>query len=116
MAGQWRVWDPEPRPEGLAWGGRRDRRKGTWTQDVMVAGGRQGAKGAPPHLKSSWDISGQTRPRVRGPERFGDGGEWLELLLWGMSERTQEGDGKDGRSLVESLLGAGDHTLVVAPI
>lgn len=44
---------------GLAWDERRNRMKGTEMHDVMVAGGRQGAKGAPPQLKPFWNTSDQ---------------------------------------------------------
>lgn len=93
MAGQLR-WDPEPRLGGLGWEEKRDRRKGTEMHAVMVAGGRQGTKGAPPYLKSFWDTSGQTmQEREAAWEVLGWGGR-LELLLWRMCERTKEGDGE----------------------
>lgn len=49
-------WDPEPRLGGLVEEEKRDRRKGIEMHAVKVAGGRQGPKGAPPHLKPFWDI------------------------------------------------------------
>lgn len=60
--------------------------------DMMVAGGRQGAKGALPHLRSFWDTSGQTMQESEGVWEVCGWGGRLELLLWCMSERTEEGD------------------------
>lgn len=51
---------------------------------------------------------------VRETRRFGDGEGPSKLLLWGTIERTEEGDGRDGRRHLESLLGAGDPALVAA--
>jgi len=53
---------------------------------------------------------------VRQPGRSVGGGGWLELLLWGIGDEPRREKGKDGRRHVESPLGAGDHSLVVAPI
>lgn len=54
MAGRLRVWGPESRLGRLAWDGRTEER------DTTFASGRQGAKGAPRHLKSFWNTPGQT--------------------------------------------------------
>lgn len=89
-----RVWDPEPRLGGSAWDGRRDRSKGAKMHDVMFTGGKQGAR--EPQLISSLSRTHQPRPgrRLSQPGSFADGAAWLELLLWGLGERTEDGDGE----------------------